>query len=488
MAGDFGTGNIDLAVTDSSSSVVEILNGNGDGTFQPQPVATLVVGANPYSIVTGDFGNGDLGLAVADVNENDVSVLLGNGNGTFQPAIHNPTTSSGVINAEGVAAGTSPVDIVAGDFKGDGRLDLATGNAGSWDISVLLGKGDGTFEAPRESVVGDDATALATGDFTGNRNLGVAVLNEGSDSVTILPGNGDGTFQEPLTVSLPQGSGATSVVAADFNDDGRTDLAITDSFLNEVSILLGNGDGTFQTSTIALPAGSGPSAIAVGDFTGNGQIDLAVADQSSSSVTILLGNGDGTFTVGQTIALLNPADPTDSYGFPEAIVAGDFARNGQLDLAVAEPFINAVTVLLGNGNWNVHSGLHDLPWRLIPHRPQFHFFGGRGFPKQWLYRPGGGQLEPLWRRYRRRASVRTMMTEPFGLPDPIALGFGAESHFGGCGRLHRQRQPRPGHRRFQRGRSRRLLRVPGQRRRHIPAPDGLRARRIGGVFHRDRNG
>ncbi len=423
VAGNFGTGNLDLAVTDSSNSVVDIFDGKGDGTFQPQPVATLPVGANPSSIITGDFGDGDLDLAVADASENDVSVLLGNGNGTFQPAIDSPTTSSGMINAQGFAAGSFPVDIVAGDFNGDGRLDLATGNAGSSDISVLLGKGDGTFEAPRESVVGDDATALATGDFTGNRNLGVAVLNQGSDSVTILPGNGDGTFQEPLTVSLPQGSGATSIVAADFNDDGRTDLAITDAGLNEVSILMGNGDGTFQTSTIALPTGSGPYAIAAGEFTGDGQIDLAVADQSSSSVTILLGNGDGTFTVGQTIALVNPADLTNPYSFPDAIVAGNFASNGQLDLAVAEPFIDAVTVLLGNGNGTFTQGSTIAFGDGFPFVPDFISLAAGDFRNNGLTDLAVVSSNPFV-----GDTVDVLLSNDdgtFQTPDPISLGFGA---------------------------------------------------------------
>ena len=214
--------------------------------------------------------------------------------------------------------------IVAGDFNGDGRLDLATGNVGSSDISVLFGKGDGTFEAPPESSVGNGATAVATGDFTGNGNLGVAVLNQGSDSVTILPGNGDGTFQQALTVALPQGSGATSIVAADFNNDGRTDLAVTDTNLDEVTILLGNGDGTFQSSTIPVPGG--PFAIVAGDFTGNGQTDLAVVDQNSNSVTILIGSGDGKFSVGQTITLVNPADPTNPYYSPGCHRGGQLHR------------------------------------------------------------------------------------------------------------------------------------------------------------------
>ena len=120
-----------------------------------------------------------------------------------------------------------------------------------------------------------------------------------------------------------------------------------------------------------------------------------MVDRDTSSVTILLGNGDGTFTLGQTIALVNPADPTNpSVPYPDAIVAGNFTTNGHLDLAVAEPFIDAVTVLLGTGDGTFTQGSTDLVRRDRSPRRSI-VAGGRGFPKQRPYRPGGGQHELL---------------------------------------------------------------------------------------------
>ncbi len=343
VAGNFGTAHVDLAVTDSTSGQVDILLGQGTGGFQLG--SSFAVGAGPSAIVAGDFNNdGNTDLATADTNSNDVAVLLGNGNGTFQTAIYIPT-------------GASPLSLVVGDFAGDGRLDLATGNLFNADnsspeysssISVFLGRGDGSFQQATANPVGDGPVALATGDFTGNGNLGVAVLNQVSNSVTILPGNGDGTFQQPLSFSLPAGSDASAIVAADFNDDGRADLAIAepglevDGSYGTVQIFLGNGDGTFDPlPPIPVP---GANAIVAGDFTDNGRIDLAVADTDSNTVTILLGNGDGTFEITQIIPIGVPSNPS----YPVAIVAADLG-NGRTDLAVADQGTNDVTVLMNDG-------------------------------------------------------------------------------------------------------------------------------------------
>jgi hypothetical protein len=247
--------------------------------------------------VDGDFtGDGRTVLAVANHYDKTISVLLGNGDGTFQ-------------NQMTYAVGNGPDAIVAGDFTGDGRTDLAVANEGSFDsngnpipgssnVSVLLGNGDGTFQAPVTYAVGSFPDALTCGDFTADGRTDLAVANYDDNTVSVLLGNGDGTFQNQVTYAV--GLDPTSVVAGDFTGDGRTDLAVANPSSSTVSVLLGNGDGTFQNQvTYAVGTlGSAPDAIVAGDFNGDGRTDLAIATANafSNTVSVLLGNGDGTFT------------------------------------------------------------------------------------------------------------------------------------------------------------------------------------------------
>jgi len=192
-------------------------------------------------------------------------------------------------------------------------------------------------------VLPSDGVSVAVGDFNGDGKLDLAVANislgnPGPISVSVLLGNGDGTFQPAVNYSA--GSYPSSVTVADFNGDGKLDLAVANNGSNNVSILLGNGDGTFQPA-VDYSAGSNPSSVTVADFNGDGKLDLAVANNGSNNVSILLGNGDGTF---------QPAVEYGAGSNPTSVTVADFNGDGKLDLAVANNGSNNVSILLGNGD------------------------------------------------------------------------------------------------------------------------------------------
>src|SRR5207245_2738785 len=225
----------------------------------------------------------------------------------FSSAFPNPApaqTVSFIDARRDFAVGTNPQSVAAGDFNGDGGPDLAVANSGSSNVSVLLGNGDGTFQAARTFAAGTTPASVAVGDVNGDGRPDLAVANSGSiygayNNVLVLLGNGDGTFQAARTFAA--GGGPLSVAVGDVNGDGRPDLAVANYSSNTVSVLLGNGDGTFQAAQ-TFAAGSRPSSVAVGDVNGDGRPDLAVANYSSNNASVLLGNGGGTYEAAQTVA------------------------------------------------------------------------------------------------------------------------------------------------------------------------------------------
>jgi hypothetical protein len=389
VAGDFGRGSLDLAVADAADEQVDILQGNGDGTFRlATTVADGLAGdgdgilypavVGPGSMVAGDFGNGHLDLAILAPLTRQVAVLLGNGDGTFQPPVVTDTTAA--ISNQPLPANGENLwgTMVASNFNGDGRLDLAIakitplfgygGPAIPGAITIFLGNGNGTFQEPAANSVVPSAGAVATGEFTGDGNLDLAVVNGVTNTVSILLGNGDGTFQPATTLALPAGAGTIGgIVTGDFNGDGLTDLAVSDSNLG-VSVFLGDGNGTFQPPR-TYPVAGGAAGIVAGDFTGNRRLDLAVISPvifpitPTANVTILLNNGDGTFRSEPPIPITDPTIPPGSLDNKPAllgIVAGEFTGDGRVDLAVAvDPYAKVgyfgsapdnITVLRGNGD------------------------------------------------------------------------------------------------------------------------------------------
>ena len=334
IASDFnGDRKIDLATANSADGTVSILLGNGDGTFTAQPPLAIGAGSAPNSLTAGDFNaDGILDLAVANFSANNVSIFLGNGDGTFKA----PVTYS-------VANG--PFFVITGDFNRDGILDLAVANQNGQSASILLGNGDGTFQAHVDYAAGGTAAAtvaaVALGDFDRDGKLDLAVTNPANDTVSVLRGNGDGTFQAPVAYSTGNaGDQPLAVSAVDLRGTGILDLAVTNVNAKTVAILLGNGDGTFQprvTYSTTSSASMGPGAIITGDFNADGKVDLAITNESANTVSILLGNGDGT--------LQKPLESTTGT-FAAGVAAGDFNGDGRLDLAVADLQANTVSVML----------------------------------------------------------------------------------------------------------------------------------------------
>ncbi len=243
--GDFtGDGVLDLAVANSNEGTVSILVNDGAGNFSPAATPTVAVGVSPLSVVVGDFlGNGKLDLAVVNQFGNDatesspgtVSILLGDGTGSFTPAATLPV-------------GYSPYAVAVGDFNGDGVLDLAVANSCGNDplcnnspgtVSILLGDGTGSFSAAATSpiTVGVNPRFVAAGDFNGDGSLDLAVANFNDDTVTILKGDGAGNFAPATTSPVPVGVNPSSVAVGDFNGDGNPDLAVANFSDGSVSVL-----------------------------------------------------------------------------------------------------------------------------------------------------------------------------------------------------------------------------------------------------------
>jgi len=358
-AGDFdGDGRPDIVSVNTAGTTFSLLLNSTTFTFAGDlglktdiPVTTDQVNfpaTDPRSIAAGDFNNdGKIDLAVANFGTNNVSVLLGGDAGTFTLTSQSPFDS-----------GTGAAAVAAGDFNRDGNLDLAVANSGAGTVSIFPGIGDGTFGAATPTLtVGPAPMAVLTGDWNADGNSDLAVVNSGDGTVSIFNGSGDGLFAPAATPTITVGATPVAGVAGDWNGDGQQDLAIVNSGAGNVSILLGNGDGTFTPATTpTVTVGSSPMAIAAGDFDRDGILDLAVANSGSGNVSILLGNGNGTFQPAANfgIAVTSPT--------PSGIVVGDFNRDGRLDLAVTNSGEDKVSILLGDGAGSFDETFFNSPF------------------------------------------------------------------------------------------------------------------------------
>lgn len=333
-----GDGNPDLVVVvatgDSGKGDVEVLLGNGDGSFGP-PVVIAVSLSPPIAVA--DF-NGDGKPDIAVEGALGLAVFLGNGDGTFSKL---PANQSCLADAP----------FAVGDFNGDGVLDIASLCATKTAVQnmvVLLGNGNGTFTTGQTiQSIGSDVQGggIVAAKFTGTANLDLAISLTGpagpttvAGSLVIYTGNGQGVFAE--AGSFPAEIHPKSPITADFNGDGYPDIAVPNLACDSLSIYLNNGTGQFS-NPVTWTVGAVPVEVGAGDFNNDGFTDLAVTDNSDSAVAVLTGTGTGSFLTGVS---LNATNPLDTNLGALTVTVGDFNNDGYLDVATS-----AGTLFLGNG-------------------------------------------------------------------------------------------------------------------------------------------
>ena len=339
-----GDGKPDLVI--AAGNGIAVLLGKGDGSFQ----AALAYSASTAAdvVLTDLNGDGRLDLAIAEsgcqpfscsgANLGSLSLLLGAGDGSFAGGTNYAFTP-----------GYGPTQVVSADFNGDGKPDFAAEVnfvpvTATTPLNVYLGNGDGTVHALIPSVIPQNTGYIAAADLNADGKADIATVyvncNAGSTvcqpgNLVILIGNGDGTFQSPVTYTV--GLKPEDLTIGDFNGDGKGDVATANFASNTISILLNNGNGTFQTH-VDLATGIQPERIISGDFNADGKLDLVTVTQGG--VSLHLGNGDGTFRPHQDSAVT----PFEVF----SLATGDFNGDGKLDLAVISPTGAQVFVLLGN--------------------------------------------------------------------------------------------------------------------------------------------
>lgn len=311
----------DAVIANSTTASVSALLNKNDRTGAFRNPVTYPAGPNPTSVVVADVnGDSKLDIVVCNRAPGTISVLLGKGDGTFLPA-----TAFPVLPLDGgTAVSPSPSALAVGDLRGSGIPDIVVANNGTSNVSVLQGDGHGAFRATATYATGKNPNSIALASLTESGNLDIVTANTNGHNVSVLLGNGDATFE--AAKNAPAGYVPYSVVTADFDGDGTMDVAVCDNMglSSGVDLLLGNGDGTLKKAVL-FPGGKSPVALSEGDFNNDGKPDLAMVNTGSQDISVFLNTGSGTFA-----PPLSVAPGTSHIG----IAIGDFDGSGVAELII----------------------------------------------------------------------------------------------------------------------------------------------------------
>ncbi|HLP56225.1 MAG TPA: FG-GAP-like repeat-containing protein [Fluviicola sp.] len=334
--GDFDNdGKLDLVIANFTIGVTNKLNfikGNGNGTFQAPVVFSA--GTRPISLKAGDFnGDGKLDLAVVNYSPANISVVMGNGDGTFQTAVN-------------YIPSTGPNDIEVGDFNEDSFPDLVVA-VGSGSFNLFLGSSvtPGTFGTPTSFTMATGSKSIAVGDFNNDNHLDVATVNQTTANVSVRFGDGAAGFSAVTNYSTA--AGCYGIATGDFNGDNLLDITTSNETADNISVLINSGAGVFSAA-VHYAAGDGPNGIITKDVNGDSFRDILVVNNQESTLFTYFGVGNGTF--------LAPKE-TPSVGTPRDLVTGAFNADSYPDIAVSTFVGQQMPVYLGNASGTYTAGI-----------------------------------------------------------------------------------------------------------------------------------
>ncbi|CAF1190267.1 unnamed protein product [Rotaria sp. Silwood1] len=327
---------LDIAVANFRSDEIVILLGDGDGTFTNQMRYSTGEDSGSIFIVVGDFNNDKrLDLAVANHASANVGILLGYGNGSFRNQMSYSTGSN-----------SFPLSVTVGDFNHDNWLDFAVVNYATSNLGIRLGHGDGTFsnQTTYSTGVRSKPCFITTVDLNNDSRLDLVVANYKSNNIGIFIGHGNGTFSSQTAYSTGSGSGPNSIIIGDFNNDGLLDIVVANFLGNTIGVLLGfKNDDFLSLLTYSTGDASQPYSVVAGDFNNDGRLDMAVANYGSNNVGVFLGYDSRNF-------LRAPSYSMGNESRPRYVVVGDFNNDSRLDVVVANNDTDNIMIVFGSGH------------------------------------------------------------------------------------------------------------------------------------------